>query len=133
MSWIVAGEAAALARARKTVIEVDGYEVLVLSHEGNLYAFQKTVHRYEIPKQYFLDLAEGCRMDLTIKRYPTWSKLETYCYHVAGVVGLIMCAVLRGRLRTGSVSDCCGMRARECCTRQGWSWARHCWRGMGIR
>jgi 15-cis-phytoene synthase len=58
-----------------------------------LRAFQSTVHRYQIPQQYFLDLAHGCRMDLTIKRYATWTALEKYCYHVAGVVGLIMCAV----------------------------------------
>src|SRR5215204_1055951 len=32
------------------------------SNLAALYAFQKTVHRYEIPKQYFLELAEGCRM-----------------------------------------------------------------------
>lgn len=55
-----------------------------------LHAFALTVHKYEIPKQYFLDLAAGCRMDLTKSRYATWASLETYCYHVAGVVGLIM-------------------------------------------
>ena len=58
-----------------------------------LFAFLRTVKRYEIPKSYFLDLAEGCRMDLTIQRYATWNSLEKYCYHVAGVVGLIMCGV----------------------------------------
>jgi 15-cis-phytoene synthase len=59
-----------------------------------LHAFSLTVHRYQIPKQYFLDLAEGCRMDLVVSRYPTWRSLENYCYHVAGVVGLIMTCVL---------------------------------------
>lgn len=58
-----------------------------------LRAFQETVHRYEIPKEYFLDLAEGCRMDLSVTRYATWASLEKYCYHVAGVVGLIMSCV----------------------------------------
>ncbi len=55
-----------------------------------LHAFGQTVRDYEIPKQYFLDIAEGCRMDLTISRYATWAELENYCYHVAGVVGLVM-------------------------------------------
>jgi phytoene synthase len=32
-------------------------------------------------------------MDLAIARYPTWAALERYCYHVAGVVGLIMSCV----------------------------------------
>ncbi|HEY7086801.1 MAG TPA: phytoene/squalene synthase family protein [Tepidisphaeraceae bacterium] len=58
-----------------------------------LHAFSLTVHRYEIPKQYFLDLAEGCRMDLVVSRYATWNSLEKYCYHVAGVVGLIMSCI----------------------------------------
>lgn len=64
------------------------------SEEQNaLRAFELTVKKYEIPKQYFLDVAEGCRMDLTIQRYPTWTSLERYCYHVAGVVGLIMSCI----------------------------------------
>lgn len=58
-----------------------------------LRAFADTVRVCDIPKMYFLDLAHGCRMDLTISRYATWAELETYCYHVAGVVGLIMCRV----------------------------------------
>jgi 15-cis-phytoene synthase len=58
-----------------------------------LFAFSRTVQRFEIPKEYFLDLAEGCRMDLSVKRYATWESLEKYCYHVAGVVGLMMCGI----------------------------------------
>src|SRR5688572_18142222 len=48
-----------------------------------LHAFARTADAYEIPKQYFMDLAEGCRMDLTVARYATWSALERYCYHAA--------------------------------------------------
>jgi phytoene synthase len=58
-----------------------------------LRAFAITVRQFTIPKSYFLDLAHGCRMDLTISRYDTWAELERYCYHVAGVVGLIMSSV----------------------------------------
>ena len=58
-----------------------------------LHAFADTVTRCAIPMQYFLELAEGCRMDLTVTRYATWAELERYCYLVAGVVGLIMCRV----------------------------------------
>lgn len=61
--------------------------------QNALRAFELTVKQYEIPKQHFLDVAEGCRMDLTISRYPTWASLERYCYHVAGVVGLIMSCI----------------------------------------
>lgn len=66
-----------------------------LSEEQSLalHAFADTVRICDIPKKYFLDLAHGCRMDLTISRYATWAELENYCYHVAGVVGLVMCRV----------------------------------------
>ena len=55
------------------------------------------MHRYELPKQYFLDLLAGCRMDLTVSRYQNWEELEKYCYRVAGVVGLIMSRVFNVR------------------------------------
>jgi phytoene synthase len=58
-----------------------------------LYAFALTVRRYRIPGQHFADLAAGCRMDLTVRRYETWADLERYCYLVAGVVGLILCPI----------------------------------------
>lgn len=56
-------------------------------------AFAITVDRCGIPKGHFLELADGVRMDLSIRRYADWKALERYCYHVAGVVGLIMCYV----------------------------------------
>lgn len=58
-----------------------------------LRAFADTVRRCGVPKKHFEELAVGCRMDLSIHRYANWADLEIYCYHVAGVVGLIMCYV----------------------------------------
>jgi len=46
VSWVAAGDVATITRSRKTVIEVDGYEVFVLAHDGNLYAFQnRCIHK----------------------------------------------------------------------------------------
>ncbi|HEX6659815.1 MAG TPA: Rieske 2Fe-2S domain-containing protein [Ilumatobacter sp.] len=46
MTWVTAGDIQAITRARKTVIDVDGYEVLVLAHDGNLYSFQnRCIHK----------------------------------------------------------------------------------------
>ena len=56
-------------------------------------AFAATTAACEIPRRLFEELAEGCRMDLTVNRYADWPSLERYCYHVAGVVGVIMCCV----------------------------------------
>ena len=48
-----------------------------------------TIRRFQIPPRYFLDLLKGVEMDLTKKRYETFGELETYCYHVAGTIGLL--------------------------------------------
>lgn len=59
-----------------------------------LAAFAHTARAFEIDKQYFLDFAAGCQMDLTVKRYPDWPALENYCDHSGGVVGLMMSCIL---------------------------------------
>jgi phytoene synthase len=59
-----------------------------------LCAFAETIKRHQIPRQHFLDLAEGCRMDLVIRRYTTWDDLENYCNHAGGMMGLITSCVL---------------------------------------
>lgn len=41
-----------------------------------------------VPFQYVADLCRGMRMDLLGHRYGTIDELRTYCYRVAGVVGL---------------------------------------------
>lgn len=58
-----------------------------------LRAFHAIIRKYDIPQKLFNDLAYGCRMDLSITQYATWQDLEVYCYHVAGVVGLIMSCI----------------------------------------
>lgn len=50
---------------------------------------KKTVENFGIPRSYFDDLLAGMEMDLSKKRYATFAELETYCYHVAGTVGLL--------------------------------------------
>lgn len=53
-------------------------------------AFSMTVAAYGIPRAYFETLIRGVMMDLEPVYYATWEELDDYCYHVAGVVGLIM-------------------------------------------
>lgn len=48
-----------------------------------------TVRDFQIPRAYFDDLITGMEMDLVKKRYATFAELETYCYHVAGTIGLL--------------------------------------------
>ncbi len=57
-------------------------------------AFAETVARYQLKKQPFQDLVKGVAMDLGSVRIASWPELREYCYHVASVVGLIMCPIL---------------------------------------
>lgn len=52
-------------------------------------ALRDVIETYQIPRVLFEDLLTGMAMDLTPRRYATFAELERYCYHVAGVVGLI--------------------------------------------
>jgi 15-cis-phytoene synthase len=59
-----------------------------------LAAFAEAAVRFEIPRQYFIDWAEGFRMDRTVRRYATWSSLQKHCYHSGGVSALVMSCIL---------------------------------------
>ena len=59
-----------------------------------LRAFRETTRRRAIPAAYFEDLLKGVEMDRGRVRLRTWDELDSYCYHVAAVVGLIMVHVL---------------------------------------
>lgn len=47
------------------------------------------LERFPMPKRSFLDILDGCRMDLDRKRYDTWEDLREYCLRVASAVGLL--------------------------------------------
>ncbi len=47
-----------------------------------------TMARFPIPRALFEEIVAGCRMDLTIRRYPSFDDLRVYCSRVASAVGL---------------------------------------------
>lgn len=47
------------------------------------------VRRFQIPRIYFEELINGVEMDLSHRRYGTFTDLSRYCYRVASIVGLI--------------------------------------------
>jgi phytoene synthase len=51
-------------------------------------AFANVVHRYELPHNIFDDVIEGQKQDLDFKPFNQFDDLFSYCYRVAGVVGL---------------------------------------------
>lgn len=57
-------------------------------------AFIAVAIEYNIPHVYPEELLNGVIMDLTISRYKDFDELYTFCYRVAGVVGLMMTFVM---------------------------------------
>ncbi|MFM7102447.1 MAG: phytoene/squalene synthase family protein [Verrucomicrobiota bacterium] len=57
-------------------------------------AFHAAVRDYGIPPLPFRELLHGVCLDREPQRLETWDELRHYAYHVASVVGLIMCPVL---------------------------------------
>jgi phytoene synthase len=50
---------------------------------------QPVIKQFSLPFELFDELIKGCEMDLEIKRYENFGQLESYCYRVASVVGLL--------------------------------------------
>jgi len=67
----------------------------------------RVVQRHAIPARHPLELLEGFRMDVAGRRYETADDVAAYCYHVAGVVGVMMAMVMdvRDRLTLERASD----------------------------
>ncbi len=54
----------------------------------------QTIERFPVSIDPYLDMIEGQRMDLQLKRYATFDELKLYCYRVAGTVGLMTQVVM---------------------------------------
>ena len=50
---------------------------------------QPFVRQFDLPRQAFEDVIDGCVMDLDTQRYETFDHLLEYCHRVASAVGLI--------------------------------------------
>jgi phytoene synthase len=57
-------------------------------------AFQEVVRHHHIAQRYALDHLAGFAMDVHDARYETLDDTLRYCYHVAGVVGLMMAQIM---------------------------------------
>jgi phytoene synthase len=63
-------------------------------------ALRRVVERHDIPHRYPLDLIRGFEMDVEQRRYETVEDTLEYCYHVAGVVGVMMAMIMGVRDET---------------------------------
>ena len=57
-------------------------------------AFQEVALSTDMPRRHPLDLLRGFEMDVEERRYETLQDTIEYCYHVAGVVGVMMAIVM---------------------------------------
>ena len=57
------------------------------------------VRRFNLPRQHFEEIIDGMEMDLSYNRYPDFATLQSYCYRVAGAVGLMAAAIFGYRDR----------------------------------
>ncbi|MEN9207788.1 MAG: phytoene synthase [Gloeomargarita sp. GMQP_bins_120] len=57
-------------------------------------ALYAATREFPLEIQPFRDMIAGQRMDLCQRRYRTFAELETYCYRVAGTVGLMSLAIM---------------------------------------
>lgn len=57
-------------------------------------ALREVARRHDIPRAEAFDLLEGFAQDVSACRYQTLDEVMVYCYHVAGVVGLMMARVM---------------------------------------
>jgi phytoene synthase len=91
-----AGDARLAARSRleqltrETVRALDGAPV----SDPVFVALQRVVLQHAIPHRHPLELLQGFAMDVEARRYRTLEDVLTYCYHVAGVVGVMMAHVM---------------------------------------
>lgn len=63
-------------------------------HQAHWVALHDVFVKYPMDSKPFYDMIVGQEMDITISRYETLKELETYSYHVATTVGLMLLPVL---------------------------------------
>lgn len=57
-------------------------------------ALRRVVERHQIPARHPQELLAGFEMDVSNRRYTSISQTLDYCYHVAGVVGVMMAMIM---------------------------------------
>ncbi len=70
-------------------------------------ALQRVVRDCQIPERHPMELLDGFAMDVDGRQYETIDDTLAYCYHVAGVVGVMMAMIMgvRGRDALNRASD----------------------------
>ncbi|HEV7436888.1 MAG TPA: phytoene/squalene synthase family protein [Pseudorhizobium sp.] len=89
---------------RSTAAALEGTRV----NEPVFEALRRVVDRHQIPLRHVEELLTGFEMDVTQRHYETLSDALDYCYHVAGVVGVMM-AMIMGVRDTRTLDRACDL------------------------
>ena len=73
-----------------------------------LHAIGVAARRFEIPRPYFIDLAESVRTDHLVTRYATWASLERYCRQSGGAAAMAAACVF-GLTNSGASEHAMGL------------------------
>lgn len=96
LGFAAAANHPATAQARLTMLQTEtrrAYAGQAMT-EPAFAAFQEVALAHAIPQQQAFDHLEGFAMDVRGEEYETLNDTLRYCYHVAGVVGLMMARVM---------------------------------------
>lgn len=72
---------------------LDGPNQTVFQDDPIFIALEHAINRFGLDRQYFIDVIDGCRMDIRIDRYETFDDLVEYCRRVASAVGIICISI----------------------------------------
>ena len=56
-------------------------------------ALDHAIDRFNLDKKYYVDVIDGCRMDIGTSRYESFDDLRIYCRRVASAVGIICISI----------------------------------------
>lgn len=74
---------------QQTMAAIDGH-----AEHPVFQALARVVAKHDIPARHPMELIEGFRMDVEDRHYQTLDDTLSYCYHVAGVVGVMMAMIM---------------------------------------
>lgn len=99
LGWSRGGDFRAGQRARLEALKAQTASVLAGGAEADpaFAALARVVARNAIPKRYPEELLRGFEMDVEERSYDATGVLLDYCYHVAGVVGVMMAMIMGAR------------------------------------
>ncbi len=89
---------------RDPSIELDKVELALSEPRDGEYAINPiftalphAIDQFDLDTQYFVDVIDGCRMDIGTDRYETFDDLRVYCRRVASAVGIICISIFGNR------------------------------------